>query len=664
MKSDTCAKGVEMKKLMLGVVGLLVALSALAFFLMKDIAPRHPALLAAELPELIPTHAFYADLRSEFGYIPSGDGRFVAFKQATLLGLRYAVRDLSSAKDVATFPSDLVSLRWHPSKPLLRFVYNGDDWEVDPFRSAEKNWKKISPKSINFAWQKISRPKDDDARVLVWGKPQETSPQGLYLVSQDGLEVEEIATGTEETSYWVLDQDFNLRLRSDYINERTLRFHEKTENAWERLFDVDLRDTFHPLTFVGQNNTFFARSSRGRDKVALVKVDAKTGGEQVIYENENFDVGLNVSLSQNPATDILRTGDATSEYKALTDRGQVLLDILDDFSQPVSIGSVIPSTSGRFVTAAVSPNEQSYIYLLIDMQNREYEILGEFHFRRFKEALVASRAVAITARDGLEIPAILARPKNVDGPIPFVVRIHGGPASHFSIGYEHEVQFLANRGYGVLSVNFRGSTGFGKKFEEAGFRQFGRAMQDDIADAARWLVSEGLADLDALIAMGISYGGYSAALAMTRDPDLFDAAIVEFPVLDVEFQSKNYPEFWENGLDHWQRYFGDPKNEADLALMREFSPSNLVDQLHGPILLIGGELDPVTDVAQAKSFEAAAREQGKSVEAHYFANAGHGATHWRDKFKRARLIEDFLAEHAGGRSGGLDWVELVPSFIQ
>ncbi|MEO0923142.1 MAG: prolyl oligopeptidase family serine peptidase, partial [Pseudomonadota bacterium] len=130
------------------------------------------------------------------------------------------------------------------------------------------------------------------------------------------------------------------------------------------------------------------------------------------------------------------------------------------------------------------------------------------------------------------------------------------------------------------------------------------------------------------------------------------------------FQSKNYPEFWENGLDHWQRYFGDPKNEADLALMREFSPSNLVDQLHGPILLIGGELDPVTDVAQAKSFEAAAREQGKSVEAHYFANAGHGATHWRDKFKRARLIEDFLAEHAGGRSGGLDWVELVPSFIQ
>lgn len=315
------------------------------------------------------------------------------------------------------------------------------------------------------------------------------------------------------------------------------------------------------------------------------------------------------------------------------------------------------------MTQALSTQSKSFIFLLIDLQEKSYVTLGEYHFRRFKDRLVQEQPVTFPARDGLNIPAILTMPKGASGPIPFIVNIHGGPAGYSGLGYDHDTQFLANRGYGVLSVNFRGSIGFGKEFQAKGFREFGRAMQDDIADAALWLVDEGMADKDALVAMGSSYGGYAAVLAMTRDPDLFDAAIVEFPMLDVEFQSKYHPGFWESGIDGWWRYFGKPDTPTDLELMKTYSPSNLIDKLHGPILLIGGMRDQITAVQQAKDFEAAAVSAGKDIEAHYFPDAGHGVNNWRDRLRRARLLEDFLAAQVGGRTGGFEFVEKAPAFI-
>jgi dipeptidyl aminopeptidase/acylaminoacyl peptidase len=138
---------------------------------------------------------------------------------------------------------------------------------------------------------------------------------------------------------------------------------------------------------------------------------------------------------------------------------------------------------------------------------------------------------------------------------------------------------------------------------------------------------------------------------------------VEFPMLDVVFQSRYHPGFWNNGIGGWWRYFGQIDNDEDLELMRKYSPSNRVDDLTGPILMLAGVKDQITAVQQARDFEKAAQDAGKDVEAHYFENAGHGVSHWRDELRRARLIEDFLAEHIGGRSGGFEFVEWAPGFI-
>ncbi|MBT8166910.1 hypothetical protein DS909_18160 [Phaeobacter gallaeciensis] len=651
------------KKLLIGLSAVAAVAAGTGLYLTRDTAPTHPVLKASALPPLIPTRAFYADPRSAFGYVASSNGSLVAFQQASIFGRSITVQEVATKKTIAEFPGDLSGYRWHPTKHLLRFIHKGNEWEADPKSPEPENWTRTSPISLSGWWIKQGYPTDDTLPALVLGKRNNREHPHLWHVSQDGVTAEIITKGTSKTQSWLLDENDTPLLRIDSLDTATLRLVRSTENGWEKLIDIHINDTFQPVSNVRADGTVLVRSSRGRDKVALVSFDTKTAEETVLIENPDEDVGGTTALTYAREPDFIRMGTNTHEKVALTERGQVFLDILAEFPQPVSLGATATTASGRYVTQAISPQSKSFVYLLIDLQEKRYEVLGEYHFRRFKDHLVQPEVVTFTARDGLEIPAVLTMPKDVAGPIPFIVFIHGGPAGQVGPDYGHGTQFLVNRGYGVLSVNFRGSIGFGKEFQAKGYREFGRAMQDDIADAALWLVDQGMADTDALVAMGMSYGGYSAALAMTRDPGLFDAAIVEFPMLDAEFQTKHHPGFWNNSLETWTRYFGDIDVPEDVDKMQRFSPSDRIARLHGPMLVLGGQKDQITAIQQVRNFETDAHMAGKDVQVHYFPNAGHGVRHWRDKLRQARLREDFLAKTVGGRSGGYEFVEDAPDFI-
>jgi dipeptidyl aminopeptidase/acylaminoacyl peptidase len=525
-------------------------------FITRGTPASHPTLKASTLPRLIPTRAFYADPRAAYDYVASYDGAYVAYKKASLTGRSIAIKEVATGKHIAEFPIGIGFIRWHPTEPLLRFVFEAHDWQADPKMPDRQNWTSIRTVRLSGGWYKNEVATNPDMPLLTWGKSHTREVGHMWLVSQNGLTAEKIATGNDKSQYWMFDAETKPVLRLDSLDPATTRMFRNTDSGWEKLIDIDLDDDFYPLSRTDADGMLIVRSARGRDKAAFTQFDSATGTETVLLENPNADVGWATALTHSGPPDVVRMGLDTLERQALTDRGQVFLDILSDFPQPVILGATTPTASGRYVTQAVSPQGKSWIYLLIDLQEKTYDILDEYYFRKFKDRLVQEKAVTFTARDGLEIPAVLTMPKDAAGPLPFIVEIHGGPAHNISLGYNHDTQFLVNRGYGVLSVNFRGSTGFGKAFQAKGFKEFGRAMQNDIADAAQWLVDLGMADPDALTAMGTSYGGYAAALAMTRDPGLFDAAIVEFPMLDVEFQSKYHPGFWENGLDGWWRYFG------------------------------------------------------------------------------------------------------------
>ena len=656
-------QGRALKKLFLFLILLLGVCSASALVLTRNTGPTNPGLIAADLPPLIPTRAFFADPRAAYNYVVNSDATLMAYTKGGLLGRKVLIQEIATGVEIGELPLGLQFLRWHPAKPLIRFIFEGNDWEVDPHNPDRKNWKRVSPVKLSGGWVKNEIARNDSDTILTWGKSCNRCLGNMWLVSQNGLDAEMVAEGNGQTRYWVFDRADNPILRLDTLNPSTERVFHKRGDQWIKLIDINLNDAFHPLGAVREDGTVLVRSSRGRDKAALAVFDVNTGEEALVLETPGLDIGYSTDLTLNAQPDIIRLSTESRERRALTPEGQVFLDVLASFPQPIALGATTPTPSGRYVVQTLSPQNRSYVTILIDLEEKSYITLGEYHFRRFADHLVMDKAVRISARDGLEIPAMLLRPKGVSGPIPFVVMIHGGPAQHWGVGYDHTSQFLLNRGYGVLGVNFRGSTGYGKQFQSKGFMEFGRAMQNDVADAAQWLVDEGLADTDALIAMGGSYGGYSAALAMTRDPGLFDAAIVEFPMLDVEFQSKYHPGFWDSGIYGWSRYFGDTENTEELELMRKYSPSNAIAELHGPILMMAGVKDQITAVQQARDFETAARDAGKEIEAHYFENAGHGVNHWRDELRRGRLIEDFLAKHAGGRSGGFEFVEWAPAFI-
>jgi dipeptidyl aminopeptidase/acylaminoacyl peptidase len=652
-----------LKKIFFTVVALVLLACLSLIYITRDNAATHVALRDGNMPPLIPTYEFYANPRVAYGYAVSSGGTWVTHLQSGLKGLKRVVRKIDSSQLLAEFPSDAGHVRWHPVEPRLRFIWQGHDWEMDIFNPERENWKRISPVKLSGGWVKNSISTSADDREIVWGKSHPRETAHIWLVSQDGLDAEKVGEGNEDTAFWIFNEKKEPVVRVDSLGDDKRRYFFKSNKNWETLFDVSINDTFWPISDVHSDNTVLMISSRNRDKAALVSFNLETKTEAVVFSNPEADVGNPVYLTHHKIPDLIQQGGLSLEYHALTKTGEVFLQVLSEFEQPVSLGYIAPTASGRYVSVALSPGGKSFVYVLIDLQSGEWQELGEYYFRRYRDQLAKPLEVSFTARDGMQIPAVLTRASDLSVPTPFVVHIHGGPAGYVSREYEHFNQFLVNRGYGVLSVNFRGSTGFGKAFQAAGFRQFGRDMQNDITDAANWLVEKRYADPDALVAMGASYGGYSAALAMTQEPGLFDAAVVEIPMLDPEFQSKYHPGFWKE-IGGWHRYFGDIENDDDLAMMREYSLLQRVDELHGPVLILAGLRDQVTAVQQVRDFEAAAKSAARDVTVHYFPEAGHGFRRWQDMFRRARLIEDFLAEHIGGRSGGYDVVEPLIRFVQ
>lgn len=243
------------------------------------------------------------------------------------------------------------------------------------------------------------------------------------------------------------------------------------------------------------------------------------------------------------------------------------------------------------------------------------------------------------------------------------MRVHGGPALSDVWHFDEQTQFLVNRGYAVLSVNYRGSTGFGKAFQAAGFGDIGKKMQDDIVDAAHWLVAQGIADKDNMAVMGGSYGGYAAAEAMVRDPGVFKAAIAEYGVMDIKYQMDNNPFAWGLIKDQMVRYFGDPDKPEDVAGMKAASPITHPERVQGAILLTAGKEDHTVGFEQSEAFAKALKADGKDVSAVYFEKEGHGYTRWQTKVRRARLVEDFLAKELGGRTGNFDIAELAAKYL-
>jgi len=227
--------------------------------------------------------------------------------------------------------------------------------------------------------------------------------------------------------------------------------------------------------------------------------------------------------------------------------------------------------------------------------------------------------------------------------LPLVMNPHGGPWARDSWYFNPEVQFLANRGYAILQVNFRGSTGYGKKFWESSFKQWGLTMQDDITDGVQWLIDKGIADKERVAIYGGSYGGYATLQGLVKDPDLYAAGVDYVGVSNMFTFMQTIPPYWKPMLEMFYEMIGNPK--SDSALLASVSPALNSDKIKAPLFIAQGANDPRVNKAESDQVVEALKKRGIAVEYMVKDNEGHGFRNEENRFDFYRAMEKFLGEH-------------------
>jgi dipeptidyl aminopeptidase/acylaminoacyl peptidase len=320
----------------------------------------------------------------------------------------------------------------------------------------------------------------------------------------------------------------------------------------------------------------------------------------------------------------------------------------------------------------VSSDVKPSIFYLYDRAAKTLTKLFDARPELADAPLAAMRPIVIKSRDGLDLVSYLTLPKESDGsapghpekPLPLVLQVHGGPWGRVGFGFSPSVQWLANRGYATLAVNFRSSTGFGKAFANAGDREWGRKMDDDLLDAVAWAVESKIADPAHIAIMGGSYGGYATLASMARNPDVYACGVDLFGPSDLDALLRTVPPYWAAGRARWVNALGDPATPEGQALLKERSPLLHADRIKKPLMIVQGDRDP--RVVKAHSDEIVSALQARDVPVTYVVvgNEGHGFTQPENNIALHALTESFLKSCLGGRAEPIHADEMTGTTLE
>ncbi|MEV1295325.1 S9 family peptidase [Pseudonocardia sp. NPDC049635] len=404
-------------------------------------------------------------------------------------------------------------------------------------------------------------------------------------------------------------------------------------------------------------------SYRDGDDLQLVRIDRETGDETVVAAVEGRSLDIMGIMAPGVLPPAVYTHRGTGEPIAarfVDDRPHI--EVLDpEFAAVYAelatlsdgvLGTVSSDMSGRRWIATFTHDREPGVSWFYDHATGERRRL----FQPFPDLdpadMAPMRAVRFPARDGLELRGYLTLPVGVEPRnLPTVLLVHGGPWSQDYWIYNPEVQLLANRGYAVLQVNYRGSLGYGRRYLTAAVGEYGRAMQDDLYDGLDWAVAQGYTDPDRVAISGVSYGGYAALRAITVTPDRFAAAVDYVGVSDLVAALRALPPFTRRyNANSWYRYLGDPDVPEQEAELTARSPITMVDRIRTPLLVAQGANDVRVPQAQSDRIVASLRERGVPVEYLLAQDEGHGFENEDNRLRLYRAIERHLATHLGGRS--------------
>lgn len=435
--------------------------------------------------------------------------------------------------------------------------------------------------------------------------------------------------------------------------KRKVLYRKSEKDDWTTLIEFKVAEGgFTPAWLSDDGERMWVRSNitpdgEERDKAAIYEYDLENRklGE-LIFEHPEVDVGGVVASDvKDDAVMITYNADKPGYHYVDEEWERMMKSIKAAFpDKQVSLSSATKDEN-QFVFTVWSDRNPAAYYLFDRGSNKMEELAIAYEWLP-EDKLAKMEPVDIEARDGLMLPAYLTLPPDSDGKgLPLVVNPHGGPRARDSWGFNPEVQLLANRGYAVLQVNFRGSTGFGQEFDRAGWGKWGAEMQNDITDAVQWAIDEGIADPDRVCIYGASYGGYAAMAGITFTPELYQCAINYVGVTDINLLFETMPASWRMQRAEMKRTIGDYDDPEERADMAARSPINHVDKIRVPLLMGYGEEDPRVVIDHALNLEEKLKVHDVDYELIIKEDEGHGFRKLENQVEWYTKVVNFLDEN-------------------
>jgi dipeptidyl aminopeptidase/acylaminoacyl peptidase len=608
-------------------------------------------------PELIPASRFFANRHANYGYRVSPDGTklgWIASHQGrSTIFFRpvdsqdTGILDTHSRRSIHGF-------RWAQDSRHVLYLQDRDGDENSHVYLADTEAPAAPPVDLtpwpdSRSWiHRVIR--SDPSHVIVESNRRDRTIFDLYRVSLATGQATLIAENPGDVTQWMTDWEGAPRARLKQLGT-SQQLEVLRAGTWRAFRTLDGEEFLVELLGVTPDDRgLWLLSGHGRDRRELLRVDLETGTESIVYRHPRVDVEW-ARVSERTREPLVVS--TNPDYPTSTVFDAEVAAVLERLKRqgPANLWILSLDDAERRMTVQVN-TDKGYESYLVERGGGEPVLLGRSSSMAFADALASVEPVAFKSRDGLPLHGYLTRPAGFAAPGPLVLVVHGGHWWRDYWLYDPVIQFLANRGYAVFQVNYRGSTGYGRRFMEAAIGEYAGKMHDDLVDAVRWAVKRGIADPKRVGIYGVSYGGYAALVGMTFTPEVFACGVSVVGMSNLVTLFETIPPYWKlTYVPRFLKYIGDPYTDEGRRALEARSPLFKVDRVRGSILLIHGAQDSRVNARESEQMATALLQAGKDARLVLLQDEGHRSAfgNWRNAVRMYGEVELFLARCLGGR---------------
>jgi len=532
----------------------------------------------------------------------------------------------------------------------IQDVGGNENWRLYATNLETQETRDLTPFE-NVQAQIVDVDKHFPNELLIGMNKDNPQVHDVYHLDLTSGELMLVAKNPGNIAGWVTDTHFKVRAAIEATPDggRALLVRDNEQADWRTLVTWEPDDalTSGPIGFTQDDQSLYVEDARNANASRLVKLNIASGDITVIAEDPQYDVGTVMIHPDSHEVQAVSFNRDRVEWMVLDESIKLDFDTIREIHQG-DFGIINRDNADATWVVGFNADNGPVSFYAYNRKTRSATFLFVNQPDLSKYTLANMEPISFTSRDGLTVHGYLTLPVGMGrSNIPMVLDVHGGPWGRNGWGYDPEAQWLANRGYTCLQVNFRGSTGYGKDFLNAGNKEWGRNMHHDLVDAVSWAIEQGIADPRKVAIYGGSYGGYAALVGATFTPDLFCCAVDVVGPSNLVTLIKTIPPYWSTFLATFHNRVGNPDTEEEFLKSR--SPLFKVDQIKIPMLIAQGANDPRVKQAESEQIVEAMKSKGIDYEYMLFPDEGHGFARPENRLKFYAAAEKFLAKHLGGR---------------